>query len=83
MTSSATNRIVRLALPLLAVLLFVATPARSVSESAKLGFNPNHQYVQGLMGESLDVLSGNLTLEIPIGPSALPNPRCSRSSLQS
>jgi hypothetical protein len=43
-------------------------PARAEIQNDLVGFSPNHVFESGDAGEHIDVLTGNLTLTIPIGP---------------
>jgi hypothetical protein len=59
---------IRVALVALTLSCWVTPAAWAINDSETVGFNANHHYLQGFMGENLDVLNGGLTLEIPIGP---------------
>lgn len=51
-------------------LLLLAGPvlASGDDEVAKIGFSSNHIFDSAIQGEHVDILSGNVTLSIPIGP---------------
>jgi hypothetical protein len=46
----------------------VSRPARAEVQNNTLGFSPNHVFDSSTPGESIDVMTGNMTLSIPIGP---------------
>lgn len=50
-----------------AALVVELAPVHADSKNDVVGFSPNHVFEQVLAGENVDVLSGNLNLEIPIG----------------
>jgi len=61
----------RVSLRIVALTLFVMVPvwtgAWAQNENETVGFQTNHMFESGTFGESLDVLNGGLTLEVPIG----------------
>jgi YD repeat-containing protein len=46
-------------------LLFV--PASAEVENSKIGFSPNHVFDGAIKGENIDIMNGNVNLQIPIG----------------
>ena len=61
------KQIVRPAL-IIAILTTVGTAWSVDEENNKIGFSSGHVFEQTLDGESVDVMTGNVTLEFPIGP---------------
>jgi len=47
---------------------FVSRPVHAEIQNDLIGFSPNHVFESAEAGEHIDVMSGNLTLTIPIGP---------------
>lgn len=60
-------RFVRWQMGILAVLLVGAT-AHAEIQNDQIGFSPNHVFESANAGENVDVLSGNLSLTVPLGP---------------
>ena len=58
--------VMSLALCVLATLAF--TPALAEFQNDEVGFSPNHIFEGGIGGESVDVMTGNVNIRIPIGP---------------
>src|SRR5436309_3190882 len=56
------------ALLVLTLCLLGATPAVAQNENEQVGFSSNHIFDGGYFGENVDILNGNLTLTLPIGP---------------
>ncbi len=52
----------------LAILLFLHGVARSEIQNDAIGFSSNHVFDGALKGENVDVMTGNVSLSIPIGP---------------
>src|SRR5213593_1041982 len=48
--------------------LLVTVPAIAQNENEQIGFSSTHTFDGGYFGDSIDVLSGNLTFITPIGP---------------
>jgi hypothetical protein len=51
-----------------AAVALLAAPAGADVENDAVGFSPNHVFERALAGEHIDLLSGNLNLTIPLGP---------------
>src|SRR2546422_4006135 len=48
--------------------LLVTSLAIAQNENEQVGFSSNHIFDGGYFGENVDILNGNLTLTLPIGP---------------
>ncbi len=62
----------RAALRLLVASILIAFPAAALwaqNENETVGFQSNHMFDSSHFGEDIDILNGNLTLTVPIGPS--------------
>ena len=58
---------------IMAALAFATDLAVATVHNDQIGFTPNHVFASALAGEDIDVMSGNVTLSIPLGPRYLLN----------
>jgi RHS repeat-associated protein len=60
----------RLPVPLALILLAIlaSLPTLAQNENEQVGFSSNHMFDGGYFGENVDILNGNLSLTLPIGP---------------
>ena len=62
------GRVSAMSLTLGVLAALALTPALAEIQNDQIGFTPNHVFEGGIGGESVDVMSGNVNIRIPIGP---------------